>query len=307
MRAARAILSGVTLVPAIAPLTDVGTWLRSDGLESVLFVLGALLLVRFIHWAGDRITSRIDAASEQEDALVRSEESKHRHTLAQALTWLSTGLIWAVTVALILDRFGVPFTSLAVPATVVGVALGVGAQQVVKDLIGGIFIIAERQYGFGDIVRISGTGITEGATGTIEDITLRVTRLRTADGEVVVIPNGQVMQVTNLSRDWARAVVDVPLAIGVDVARANDLLRAVGKAAFEDPKLRSLLLDAPSVMGIESFAPDQVNVRMVARTLPGKQFEVARQLRARVAAAFHREGLGGAVTTPTEPATGDDT
>ena len=92
-------------------------------------------------------------------------------------------------------------------------------------------------------------------------ITLRVTRLGTPDGEVVLIPNGQVMQVTNLSRDWARAVVDVPLAIGVDVARAIELLRSMGTAAFEDPQLRSLLLDTPTVMGIESFAPGQVNMR----------------------------------------------
>lgn len=122
-----------------------------------------------------------------------------------------------------------------------------------------------------------------------------------------MIPNGQVMQVTNLSRDLARAVVDVLLAIGVDVTRANELLRSMGTAASEDPQSRSLLLDTPTVMGIESFAPGQVNVRMVARTLPGKQFEVARELRARVAAAFRREGISGAVTMPTEPATGDDT
>ncbi len=186
---------------------------------------------------------------------MRSEASKHRHTIAQALRWLATGLIWAVTVALVLDRFGVPFTRLAVPATVVGVALGVGAQQVVKDLIGGIFIIAEHQYGFGDMVRISGGPSTDGATGVIEDITLRITRVRTPDGEVVMIPNGQVLQVTNLSRDWARAVVDVPLAVGVDVARANEVLRRVGASAFEDQKLRPLLLDAPTVMGSRASSP----------------------------------------------------
>jgi len=113
-----------TVVPAIAPLTDVGTWVRGKGLEIVLFVLGAVLLVRLIHWAADRITSRIDSASAPDDPALRSEASKHRHTIAQALRWLATGLIWAVTVALVLDRFGVPFTRLAVPATVVGAREG---------------------------------------------------------------------------------------------------------------------------------------------------------------------------------------
>lgn len=296
----------MTPIPAVAPLSDLGVWLRSSGLEIILFVLGAVLLGRFIRWAGDRITSRIDTDSTRGDAVVRSEASKHRHTLAQVLSWLCTVVIWAVTGALVLGRFGVPFTNLAVPVTVVGVALGVGAQQVVKDLIGGIFIIAERQYGFGDMVHIAATPNTEGATGTIEDVTLRVTRVRTPEGEVVLIPNGQVMQVTNLSRDWARAVVDIPLGTGVDVVRANEVLREVGTAAFKDSELRPLLLDTPTVMGVESFAGGQVNVRLVARTLPGKQFDVARRLRARVAVAFQREGIGASVATATDPAAKDD-
>ena len=141
-----------------------------------------------------------------------------------------------------------------------------------------------------------------GATGTIEEVALRTTRLRTLTGDVVTVANGQIVGVTNLSRDWARAVVDVPLPVGVDVARANEVLRRVGEDAFQDEMLRPLLLDAPTVMGVESFEVDQVNLRMVARTLPGKQFEVARELRARIAVAFPREGLVG----PAEPATRPD-
>jgi hypothetical protein len=111
-------------------------------------------------------------------------------------------------------------------------ALGFGAQQVVRDLLAGIFIVAERQYGYGDMVHISAVGF-EGATGTIEEVALRTTRLRTLNGEVVIVPNGLIVGVTNLSRDWARAVVDVPLPAGVDVVRANELLRKVGADAFQ--------------------------------------------------------------------------
>jgi moderate conductance mechanosensitive channel len=278
--------------PTIAPLTDISVWLRSSGLEIVLLVLGAVLLARFAGWVGRRVTERMDAAATDQDALVRSEASKHRHAVAQALTWVAVALIWSITVVLVLDRLGVPVASLVAPAAVLGAALGFGGQQVVRDLIAGFFIIVERQYGYGDVVNISAVGFTDGATGTIEEVALRTTRVRTLNGEVVIVPNGEIVQVTNLSRDWARAVVDVPLPVEVDVLRASELLRKVGEEAFDDEALRPLLLDPPTVMGVESFEVGQVNLRMVARTLPGKQFEVGRELRVRVAVAFQREGIG---------------
>jgi small conductance mechanosensitive channel len=291
----------VTRPLAITPLTDITTWLRGRGLEIVLLVLGAVLLARFVTWCGRRITERMDDASTDIEALVRSEAAKHRRAVAQVLTWISMALIWSVAGVLVLERLGVPVSSLVASAAVLGAALGFGAQQVVRDLLAGIFIVMERQYGYGDLVHISAIGF-EGATGTIEEVALRTTRLRTLTGDVVTIANGLIVGVTNLSRDWARAVVDVPLPLGVDVPRANEVLRKVGEEAFQDETLRPLLLDAPTVMGVESFEVDQVNLRMVARTLPGKQFEVARELRVRIAVAFQREGL----VTPAEPVTRPD-
>jgi small conductance mechanosensitive channel len=282
---------------AVTPLTDLSDWVRGRGLEVVLISLGAVLLVRFMGWVRDETTARIDDSRDAE-ALVRSEASKHRHALAQILTWIMIVVIWTVAVVLILNRFGVPFASLLAPLTAGGIALGLGAQRLVQDLLGGSFIITERQYGFGDLVHISATPQTEGATGTVEDLTLRVTRLRTASGELVVIPNGQVLQVTNYSSEWARATVDLPLPAGVDVVRANDLLRQIGAAAYEDEELRALMLDAPTVMGVESFELGQLNLRMVARTLPGKQFDVERRLRVRLAEAFQREGIGVGANGP---------
>jgi small conductance mechanosensitive channel len=273
---------------AVAPLTDVSTWARSNGLLIVLDVLGAVLLTRFVNWLGQRVTHRIDVAAGSGDALVRSEAAKHRHAVAQVLTWTSVVLIYFVTAVLVADRLGIPLTSLVAPATVAGVALGFGAQRVVQDILAGFFLIAERQYGFGDVIRISALGSLEGVSGTVEDVTLRITRIRSSNGEVVIVPNGQIVQVTNLSRDWARAVVDVPLSATSDVAAATDLLREVGAAAFRSKELKPLLLDAPTVMGVETLSVDELTVRLVARTLPGKQFEVGRALRGRVAAAFRK-------------------
>jgi small-conductance mechanosensitive channel len=273
-------------------MTDIGTWLRGNGLEIVLFVLGAVLLARFATWSGRKLTERMDAASTQEDTLLRSEAAKHRRAVAEVLTWLSIAVIWSVTGVLVVDRLGLPLASLVPSAAVVATALGFGAQQLVRDLLAGVFIITERQYGYGDLVRIAAAGVEE-ATGTIEEVALRTTRLRTLTGEVVTVPNGLIVEVTNLSRDWARAVVDVPLPAGVDLVRANEVLRKVGAEAFADQALRPLLLDEPTVMGVESFEVGQVSLRLVARTLPGKQFDVARELRIRVAVAFQHEGIVG--------------
>ena len=278
-------------VLARAPVTDITLWLRSSALEIVLLILGAVLLVRFVTWARDRATRRIDAASAAGDELVRSEASKYRHALAQILTWVLTVLIWTITAAIVVNRLGVPFASIVAPLAAAGVAFALGAQRLVQDLLAGGFIIAERQYGFGDLVRISATTMTDGATGTVEDLTLRVTRLRTPAGERVIIPNGQILQVTNLSSEWARAMVDIPLPADVDVVRADERLRAVAAAAYDDEEIKPLLLDAPTVMGVDSLEVGGLTIRMVARTLPGKQFEVERLLRIRIAEALQREGI----------------
>ena len=272
-------------------LSDALLWLRGSGLEIVLLVLGAVLLTRFATWLGGVITARIDAHAGGGDALVRSEEAKHRHALTQVLTWASLVVVYCVTAVLIVQKLGVPITGLVAPAAVAGVALGFGAQRLVQDLLAGFFIITERQYGYGDVISISIPGIPAGVIGTVEDVTLRVTTVRTPDGEVVITPNGLIVQLTNLSRGWARAVVDVPVPVSVDVNRVSDILRRVGDEAFADEGLHPLLLDPPSVMGVQSIEVDQFQVRVVARTLPGKQFDVGRALRARIAAAFLREGI----------------
>jgi small conductance mechanosensitive channel len=275
---------------AFAPLTDVGTWARGTLPVIVLLVIGAVLVTRFATWLSGKYMQRIDRAESGADVLVRSESIKHRHAVAQVVTWVTLVLIYCLTAVLVVGLFGVPLTGFVAPATVVGVALGFGAQRIVQDVLAGFFIVTERQYGFGDVVRLSAVGTT-GALGTVEEVTLRITRIRSVDGEVITTPNGSIVQVTNLSRDWARAVIDVPVPVTADVNRVSEILRAVCDAAFADDTLHPLMLDAPSVMGVESIEVDQFNVRVVARTLPGKQFDVGRALRARITGAMLREGI----------------
>jgi small-conductance mechanosensitive channel len=281
----------VLMIAFAAPLPDFLLWLRGSGLEIVLLVLGAILLTRFATWFRGLITEYIDANDRESDALVRSEAAKHRHALAQVLTWSALVGVYCVTGVQIAVRLGVPTGSLAAPAAVAGVALGFGAQRLVQDLLAGFFIITERQYGFGDLITISIPGIPGGVIGTVEDVTLRVTKVRTPNGEVIITPNGQIVQLTNLSRDWARAVVDVPVPLSVDVAHVSDILREVGREAYADDELHPQLLDAPTVMGVQSIEMNQIQVRVVARTLPGRQFLVGLALRGRIAAALRQEGI----------------
>ena len=288
----------------VQPLTDVALWTRGSGLEIVLIVTGTILLTRLATWLGGRITSRIDATARETDALVRSEASKHRHALAQVITWATLAVIYGVAAVAIAERFGIPLASLVGPAAVAGVALGFGAQRVVQDILAGFFIITERQYGFGDLIRLSIPGIPDQAIGTVEDVTLRVTTVRTVDGEVVITPNGQITQVINLSRDWARAIVDVPVPVAADVNRVSDLLRLIGEQAYQEPDLRRLMLDPPAVMGVQSIDVDHFQIRLVTRTLPGKQFDVGRVLRARIAAGLQGEGIGFPATLDTAEPTG---
>ena len=286
-------------------LTSIEMWATGRGLEIVLLVTGAILLGRLTAWLGAKITDRIDVHARETDALVRSEAAKHRHALAQVITWAVLVVIYCVTGVTVAERLGVPLTSLVAPAAVAAVALGFGAQRVVQDILAGFFIITERQYGFGDLVRLSVPSLGAPAVGTVEDVTLRVTTVRTADGEVVITPNGQIGQVTNLSRGWARAVVDVPVPATVDVNKVSELLRRIGAEAYKEADLRPLLLDPPAVMGVQSIDVDQFQVRMVARTLPGKQFDVGRALRASVAAGLLREGIHVPTGLDTAEPTGD--
>jgi moderate conductance mechanosensitive channel len=282
----------------VQPLADasswargVSSWARGSGLEIVLIVIGTILLTRLATWLGGRITGRIDTNAREADALVRSEASKHRHALAQVITWATLAIIYCVAAVAIAERLGIPLTSLVAPAAVAGVALGFGAQRIVQDILAGFFIITERQYGFGDLIRLSVPSLPDPAIGTVEDVTLRVTTVRTIDGEVVITPNGQITQVTNLSRDWARAIVDVPVPAGSDVNRVSDLLRLIGEEAYKEPDLRRLMLDPPAVMGVQSIDMDHFQIRLVTRTLPGRQFDVGRILRARIAAGLRDEGI----------------
>jgi small-conductance mechanosensitive channel len=269
---------------------DAGQWILTKGLHIALVLLFAVVTTRIIRWVAARISRRLNEDDDR-DAVVLSESVKHRQAVASVISSVAIAVLYVMVALDIVNQLGLPVGSLVAPAAVLGAALGFGAQRIVLDLLSGFFIITEKQYGFGDLVQLSIVGVANDARGTVEDVTLRVTKLRTGDGEVYTIPNGQIAKSLNLSKDWARAVVDIPVPTSADLNRVNEVLRSVATTAMHDDGLPDLLLDEPSLMGVESIEVDTVNLRMVARTLPGRQFEVGRRLRALVVAALRREGV----------------
>lgn len=280
-------------------LEDISSWARSNGLEILLLAIGSVLATRFVHWISARLIRRLDEAalaSEQEE-LVKSEQIKYVHAVAQAVDWAATSIIYFLALVLILIRFNVPLTSFVAPATILGVALGFGAQKVVQDLLAGFFIFVEHQFGVGDVIRITIPGSITGVAGTVEEITLRITRIRTVNGELVIIPNSEIRQLMNLSKDWSQVLVDIPIPADQDHLIARQVLEEVVKSVTNDESLSSLLLGAPVVTGVESITPGYISMRMMAKTLPAKQFDVARELRTRALEGLRNAGISSYPST----------
>jgi small conductance mechanosensitive channel len=272
---------------------DLSDWLKNGLLPTIVLILGALLLARLVRWIGGRYRAGLDqqARDHIEQGLVASEETKRARAVAEVVEWALVSLIYFVAFILAIRQLGVPLTTLVAPATVVGVALGFGAQQVVGDLLAGFFLFSERQFGIGDLVRLSQPGQATGITGTVEQLTLRVTKLRTASGEVVVVPNSALRQVTNLSKDWSRVILDIPVPATEDLDRAISTLRDAADSLTTDDEWSGQLLGKPVVSGVETIEVGYVRLRLVARTLPGRQFDVSRELRLRCANALREAGV----------------
>ena len=172
-------------------------------------------------------------------------------------------------------------------AGIAGVAIAFGAQTLIKDYLSGLFILLEDQYSVGDVITL-GT-----ATGTVEDVNLRVTRLRASDGTVWFVPNGEVRSVGNQSMEWSRAIVDVTVAYDNDIASVLAALTAEVVPIATEPRWSAFILEPPEVQGVQSMGTDGVTIRIVAKTAPRKQWEVARELRGRIADRMRRDGVKG--------------
>jgi small-conductance mechanosensitive channel len=206
-------------------------------------------------------------------------------TVGAVLRSIVSILIWSIAVLTALDELGVNLAPLIAGAGIAGIALGFGAQSLVKDFVTGLFMLLEDQYGVGDVID---TGV---ATGTVEGVSLRTTRLRDVDGIVWHVPNGAIVRIGNKSQQWSRALVDVAIGYDADVTAATTVIRETALAVWRDPEFSTAILSEPLVLGVEALAPGQVIVRVTLRTRAQEQFGVERALRERIKAALDDAGI----------------
>ncbi|RSN70486.1 MULTISPECIES: mechanosensitive ion channel family protein [Actinomadura] len=285
------------------------TWL--DGPLTTLFWVvvtfaAALVLRNLAHRAITRVTLRMAEGTMTERARERSRSafagspvllnrrrSQRAQTLGSVLRSIASVVIIGTAAFSILGSLGLDLTPVLASASVIGVAVGFGAQNIVKDLLAGLFMLLEDQYGVGDVIDV-GT-----AKGTVEAVTLRVTRMRDVNGVVWYVPNGEIKKVGNESQNWGRAVLDVPVDVHEDTDKVKALLKGAADELAADASWCDLVLEEPSVWGVQALAGDAVVIRVVLKTAPGRQGDVARELRERVKRSFDEAGV--AVATPASP------
>ena len=216
----------------------------------------------------------------------QAERSKQRaQALGTVLRSVAGLVIYSLAAFIILSEFGVNVGPLIASAGIVGVALGFGAQTLVRDFLSGIFMLVEDQYGVGDVIDVGE------ATGVVEEIRLRTTRLRDVHGTVWFIPNGEIKRVANKSQIWARAVLDIDVAYDTDLAQAAAVIKEVADAVWHEKLEIATVLEEPEIWGVERFGADAISIRLVVKVEPGEQWAVSREIRKRLKVAFDEAGI----------------
>ncbi|RKS05801.1 small conductance mechanosensitive channel [Nocardiopsis sp. Huas11] len=293
---------------AVGQVAALPVWLQGNldlligvPLRILLIVVVALIVRAVASRAISRLVDRVLHSSERRNgqsrfakgpAVLRRDPSRaderrqqRARTLGSVLSSFATIVIVVTAMAMVLGEIGIALGPLLASAGVVGLAIGFGAQSLVADYLSGLLIMAEDQYGVGDVVDLGE------AVGEVENVGLRLTQVRDVNGGLWHIRNGEIQRVRNDSQDWARAVLDVSVAYESDLEKVYDVLERVGLELRADPEFQGLLLEDPSVWGVQSLDADGVVVRLAVKTLPLEQWGVTRELRRRVKAALDSSGI----------------
>jgi small conductance mechanosensitive channel len=279
----------VLLIAYLMPdwLRDLAVVLQIDAAELLrdLLKVGIIWLMT---WIGLRVVvqvaHRIERAVDDGDDSHLSEREQRGQTISQLLRSVGRVVLVALGLLLTLNVF-VNIAPLIAGAGILGLAVSFGAQSLVKDVISGFFFLVEGQFAVGDVIEIAGK------SGVVERMTLRVVMLRDTNGALHMIPNGQISTVSNLTRGWSRAVVDVGVAYGTDVDKALDIFRHEAAGLALDPAWRADLDGSPEVVGVNDLGDSQVTIRTLIRTHPGKQWAVGREFRRRIKNRLDHEGI----------------
>ena len=259
-------------------LTD---WLLTSGLHVLAMIVVLFLFMKAVEAIGRHILKFV----EDDDPTTQNDREKRAHTLIGIMNTTAKVIALLVFVYTLLRELGVNVAPLLAGAGIAGIAVGFGAQSIVKDIFNGFFILFENQFRLGDVIRVGDI------TGTVEEMRLRTTILRDMHGGRHIIPNSQIAQVSNLSFQWSVAVIDVGVSYSADIDRVISVLGRVGETMRTEAEWKEKIVEPVKVLGVESFGDSAVNMRAVIKTKAQEQWSVAREYRKRLKAAFDAEGI----------------
>ncbi len=262
--------------------TDVVNWLLEHGIIILIILVLAIAAWFLIKKMLPPVVSRIVTRARGES---KSGLKKRTDTLVSVFTGVGRVLIVIVALLMLLTEVGVPVGPMLAGFGVAGVAVGFGAQYLIRDLIAGIFILSENQYRIGDVAKVADI------FGTVEDITLRKTVLRDLDGGVHHVPNGEIRVASNYSRHFSRVNLDVPVAYGTDLERAFDVINRVGQELAEDQEWKAKLVTPPRALRVNKFGDSGIDIKILCDVKPAEQWAVSGELRLRLKKAFDAEAI----------------
>ena len=272
---------GVNITPA---LQAVGGWLLEHGVPILIIILLSWLVHKVVKVITPKLVEK-SITVRGKGRRAKTELAKRSHTLSGFVTTAVGAVIAIIAIFMVLSEVGIDITPLLAGAGVIGIAIGFGAQSLIRDFLSGLFIILEDQYGKGDWVQVAGVN------GLVEDVNLRRTVLRDLDGTVHSIPNGEVKSASNYTKDWSRVHLNIPVAYGEDLDRVIEVLNRIGKELAEDETFGPMIITAPQVLGVDKFGDSAIEIKVLGETKPLKQWVLKRELRKRVKNVFDAEGI----------------
>ncbi|APV43421.1 small conductance mechanosensitive channel [Dehalogenimonas formicexedens] len=266
-------------------IDSIGTWIGSHGARLVLIVFGSWVFYQVVKVFLTRIVRRLIEFRARIDKLPKEDEVRRVKSILGILIGALGVAIFAVATFMVLSEFNVNIGPLIASAGVVGIAIGFGAQSLIKDTLNGLFIMLEDQFNPGDVIKVANV------SGQVEDFNMRRTVLRDLDGIVHIIPNGLITTVSNYTREWARVNMNVSVDYGTDLEKAIAVINKVGKGLASDPEFGPMLISAPQVLRVDSLSDSGIEIKILGDTKPMRQWQVAGELRLRLKKAFDENGI----------------
>jgi len=260
---------------------NITSWLTTSGIKVLGILIALIILSQMSRW----IVKWLERFVPEKDTLQAAEAKKRAQTLGNILRHALLIVISFIALMMILGELGIQLGPLLATAGIGAVAVGFGAQSLVKDVISGFFIILENQYRIGDVIEVAGV------SGLVESVNLRKTVLRDLEGKVHTVPNGEIKVVSNLSKEWSRVVLDIGISYRKEIDPMIDLLTQIGKELEAEEPYKSAILEPAQILGVERFGESQLVIRMIVKTVPLKQWEVGRELRRRIKNRFDEKGI----------------